>query len=106
MGTFGSSLRWTSCSRSSLSSFKDDFDVMLKTRRKPWPDFMYNSLSSEALVGRVLSRKMTEGHVPHRSYANVSFASLDVIRCHCLTELLGTRRIKNLKHNLSSLCDA
>jgi hypothetical protein len=44
MGTLSSSLIRRICSRSSASSWNDDADVMAKTRRNPWPVFMYNSL--------------------------------------------------------------
>lgn len=44
MGTLSSSLIRRICSLSSASSWKDDAEVMAKTRRKPCPVFMYSSL--------------------------------------------------------------
>lgn len=44
MGTFSSSFIRMICSRSSASSDREDMEVMEKTRRKPWPCFMYSSL--------------------------------------------------------------
>lgn len=34
----------TICSRSSTSSRRDEAEVMLNTKRKPWPSLMYMSL--------------------------------------------------------------
>jgi hypothetical protein len=47
MGTFSSSLIRIICSRSSASSVRLLRLVMEKTRRKPWPVFMYSSLLIE-----------------------------------------------------------
>lgn len=49
MGTLLSSFIRRICSRNSVSSQKDEADVMLKTKRKPWPVFMYSSLRMVSL---------------------------------------------------------
>jgi hypothetical protein len=76
MGTLSSSLIRRICSRSSASSWNDDADVMAKTRRNPWPVFMYSSLPC------VSSRTITDSilYSPHSSCHMVSTVVLFLCR--------------------------
>jgi hypothetical protein len=79
---------------------------MLKTRRKPSPDFMYNSLSNKLVL--VTSFVLTPVLGPCRSYriaAEGSCVSDMCVRTRliALTELFCSRCVENLEDYLSTL---
>lgn len=68
MGTRMSSFIRMIWSRSSASSCREEREVMLKTRRKPCPVFMYSSLQREMSL---VSYKLHRCRLPHRSCKDV-----------------------------------